>query len=253
VEGVLSIGTIWIVFIVVGAGVALYVGRLNAKRRDELKKLARTHRLLYLPHAPGEGSGCVPSTGSSWLSSRSYWADQFAVFDSFGRGDNRRATNILHGTRNGVEFCAFDYRYSTGSGKNRSTHRFAVVLARVPLVFTPITIRPEGLWDRMKETIGVRDIQFESDDFNRTYHVRCEDEQFAFKLIHPKAIDFLMRTSKRHWQFSGPMIMLRKSGWLVASDVDLAMVEIDHFLSLVPPYLREEIGFAPSFQPLLRI
>ena len=83
----------------------------------------------------------------------------------------RRSSNLLEGTRNGVRWAAFDYRYSTGSGKNRRTHHWGVVLARVELSFPRAIIRPEGFLDSIASLAGFDDINFESEAFSRHFHV----------------------------------------------------------------------------------
>src|SRR5688500_14123579 len=48
----------------------------------------------------------------------------------FGQGRSQRASNLLFGQRGGLFWEFFDYQYTTGSGKNRSTHHYAVDAAK---------------------------------------------------------------------------------------------------------------------------
>lgn len=56
----------------------------------------------------------------------------------FQKGDSRLASNGISGVINGNGFILFDYRFMTGSGKNRATHYFKVVKIRLAKKFPHI-------------------------------------------------------------------------------------------------------------------
>ena len=160
----------------------------------------------------------------------------------FGQGRSRRASNLLFGQRNGLFWEFFDYQYTTGSGKNRTTHRYAIAAAKVPLAFPPTRIRPEGMFDKLKGLFGFEDINFESEEFSRRYHVSCPERKRAFDLVHPKMIEFLLAVEARDWQLSGPVLMLARAGTHQPPDVVRSMQLAEQFLSLVPEYLRQDLA-----------
>jgi hypothetical protein len=160
----------------------------------------------------------------------------------FGQGRSQRASNLLFGQRNGLFWEFFDYQYTTGSGKNRTTHHYAVAAAKAPLAFPPTRIRPEGMFDKLKGLFGFEDINFESEQFSRRYHVSCAQRQRAFDLIHPRMIEFLLSIEARDWQLSGPVLMLVRTGTHQPPDVLRSIQLIDQFLSLVPQYLRQDLA-----------
>jgi len=41
--------------------------------------------------------------------------------------------------------------------------------------------------------MGFDDIDFESEEFSRTFWVKCEDERFAYDVIHPGMMEFLLK------------------------------------------------------------
>ena len=196
------------------------------KRREALAALAAQIGFNFTPTAPDgvygqyEGMSLVP----------------------FGQGRSRRASNLLFGQRNGLLWEFFDYQYTTGSGKNRTTHHYAVAAAKVPLAFPPTRIRPEGMFDKLKGLFGFEDINFESEEFSRRYHVSCADRKRAFDLIHPRMIEFLMAVEPRDWQLSGPVLLLIRSGTYTPPEVLRSMQLIEQFLSLVPQYLRQDLA-----------
>ena len=192
------------------------------KRREAMAALAAQLGFSFSPdpgpavHGQYEGMSLVP----------------------FGHGRSRRATNLLFGQRNGLFWEIFDYRYTTGTGKHRHTHHYGIAAAKLPLAFPPTRIRPEGMFDKLKAVFGFEDIHFESQEFNRRYHVSCADQQRAFELVHPKMIEFLLGVEARDWQLSGPVLMLVRPGTQHPPEVLRSMQLIEQFLYLVP--LRQD-------------
>ena len=134
------------------------------------------------------------------------------------RGHSRMVMNAISGSVSFGTFYTFDYRFVTGSGKSRTEHRYGIVAFRVPLNFLKLDMRSEGFFDKIGNTLGVRDIQFESDEFNREYHIHCPSDKFAFDILNPEMIQYLLSLPKLHWQLMGPYIVLVNQGyWPVAT------------------------------------
>jgi hypothetical protein len=119
-------------------------------------------------------------------------ADRYGMFELFGRGHSRRASNILCGELDGRPAVAFDYKYTTGSGKNQSTHHCQGVVLGLPIVAPGLRMRSETVLDRMASWVGWDDIDFESDEFSRRYHVACEERRFAYDIFHARLIEHLL-------------------------------------------------------------
>jgi hypothetical protein len=118
--------------------------------------------------------------------------DHFEGFLPFGRGSSRRSDNLLHGVVDGTEWMIFDYKYTTGSGDDETTHHHSIVSATLPITLPALTIRPEGMFDKLAGLMGFDDINFESEAFSRRYHVSCDDRKTCYDVIHPQMIEFLM-------------------------------------------------------------
>lgn len=161
-----------------------YFGWLQEKkRREALQGLARE---LGLRFDPGVDHG---------------HDDEYAQFEIFRRGHGRVARNTLTGTvllfDRPCRLVAGDFRYkvTSGSGKNRSTttYRFSYLIVHPPWDTPPLLIRPEGMWDKLKGAFGFDDIDFESDEFSRKYYVKSSDRRFAYDVLHPRMMEFLLR------------------------------------------------------------
>jgi hypothetical protein len=171
-----------VVFVAVAIVVAVLVHLSAKKRRDALAALAAELGFSFEP-ADDDAHD-----------------EQFAQFEVFRRGGRRRAYNTLEGsaTIDGRAFpCRMgDFRYTVKSGKNSHTHRFSYLILRLPFPRVPsLLIRRENLFDKFAGAIGFDDIDFESVEFSRRFHVKSGDKRFAFDVVHPKMMDFLMSTN----------------------------------------------------------
>jgi hypothetical protein len=115
----------------------------------------------------------------------------------FRKGSSRRATNNMYGTMTlagyPVGVLMGDYRYETGSGDNRQVHSLSYALFQLPFVGTPdLLIRREHLGDKLLGGIGFDDIDFESEEFSRTFWVKSSNKKYAYDVIHPKMMEFLL-------------------------------------------------------------
>ena len=170
-------------------------GILKARqRREAMARLAKELGFEYYPDDP--------------------WnlEDKYAMFELFGRGHSRGASNVICGEMDGRAVVAFDYRYTTGSGKNKSTHSYQALVMGLPIVAAGLRMRSESLFDRVASWVGYDDIDFESDEFSRRYHVACDDRRFAYDILHARLIDHLLGCgSVPNLEMQGPLMVLFES------------------------------------------
>ncbi len=176
-----------IVLVVVGIAVVCFIGYLvwlaEKKRREALAALAQ--RL-----------------GWSFDSSRDRdHDDHYAHFEIFRRGHSRCAYNTLtgeveiDGRRWPAKMGDFNYKVTrhTGKSTHTQTYRFSYLILHLPFGKVPdLLIRREGLFDKLTDAFGFDDIDFESAEFSRRFHVKSPDKRFAYDVIHPQMMQFLM-------------------------------------------------------------
>ena len=218
-----------IILVFVAVAVAsVVIGSVQAqRRRKELEAFARRVNFSFIPDAADSV------------------ADRFEGFTPFGQGRSRRVSNLLEGERAGVRWEMFDYRYTTGSGKNRRTHHYGVAAAHVPLAFPRTTIRPEGMFDRIASLAGFDDINFESEAFSRRYHVKGEDRRRVYDLIHPGMMEYLMSLPAMQWQLGPGLVLIARGGRYDAPELERVMGAVEGFLGHIPDYARAELSGAP--------
>jgi hypothetical protein len=177
------------------AVVLIVFGILKAReRREAMTRLAADLGFEYYPDDPWD------------------LEDRYAMFELFGRGHSRKASNVICGEVDGRAVVAFDYQYTTGSGKNQSTHSCQALVMGLPIVAAGLRMRSESLFDRVASWVGYEDINFESDEFSRRYHVACDDRRFAYDILHARLIDYLLGCSSvPNLEMQGPLMVLFES------------------------------------------
>ena len=166
---------------------------MQQKRREAFQALAARLGLKYSPEDP-------------------FGTDELG-FGLFGLGDRRECENMLWGEVGGMRVRLFDYTYQerhmdANGHSSTSTYRFSCGLAEVAAECPHLTLGREGVLDRLSRHLGFHDIEFESEEFNREFQVRCDDRRFASALIDPRMMEWLLSISEAcQFEVSGPLIL----------------------------------------------
>jgi hypothetical protein len=194
------------VLIIIGVLVLFAVGAYYTRQQAK-KRIAALHSLA-------DRLGLQFSRGAN-----SRHDERFAQFAIFRVGTSRTAYNTLSGTttvggqEQSVVMGDFRYTVESGSGKNRRrvTRRFSYVLVGVPHEGVPdVLLRKEHIFDRVTDFFGFDDIDFESVEFSRRFHVASSSKRFAWDLIDPRMMEFLMAEE-------APVIDM-EDGWICVAD-----------------------------------
>lgn len=128
----------------------------------------------------------------------------FPQIAAFSHGGGRYAYNMLRGDiRVGdVAWPAKmgDYHYTTTSRRDDKTethhHHFSFLLVELPYKSVPnLYIRREGFFDTIAGALGFDDIDFESVEFSKKFHVKSSDKKFAYDVCYPQMMEYLLATS----------------------------------------------------------
>jgi len=165
--------------------------------------------------------------------------DEYAHFEIFRKGHSRCAYNTLQGvwSIDGREYPAkmgdFVYRVTQSNGKTTTTHtyRFSYLILHLPYPHVPdLLIRREGVLDKLAGMIGFDDIDFESSEFSRRFLVKSPDKRFAYDVIDPRMMEFLLQ--------SDPPLIDIEHGRLCISDAKTRWK---------PHEFRDRLAFADAF------
>lgn len=114
-----------------------------------------------------------------------------------------------------------------GTARAARRYRFTCAVANAPGAagWPHLSIAPEGFARKLKAAAGFRDIEFESEEFNRTFEVQATDRKFAYDVIDARMMSWLLLT-KGEYEFE-----LRDQDLLLVADQ--LPVERWHQLALV--------------------
>ena len=171
------------------------VRRANAKKRTEtLSGVAAELNLNFSP--VGEESLKV----------------QLGQFPLLNKGRKGQLTNVCVGGTDEVELRIFDYRYITGYGRNRRVHRQTVVAMQSTLLNLPeFRMRPERMFDRAGQMLGLQDIDFEEHlAFSQQFVLQSDMAEQTREFFDSTLLDFF--ATRPGWSFetqSGSFIAYR--------------------------------------------
>lgn len=222
----MPIALIFFVFIVLFIVIAV-TGHIQAKkRREALSNLGNEMGLRFDP-----------------TKDRSF-DDQYPFFDALCWGDNRYAYNTLRGQFEGRSIVGFDYHYETSSrdsdgDRTTSSHHFSAVIFQSTLPLDGLTIRPEGFFDRMKTLLGFDDIDFESAEFSKQFHVKCRDRRMAYDVVQAETMEFMLAMPRFTLHFESGLVMVMRNQTFDPSDFRAAIHLVDGILDRIPESTRE--------------
>jgi hypothetical protein len=79
------------------------------------------------------------------------------------------------------------------------------------------------------------------------YFIQTDDARAAYDVLHPRAVDYLLRHPPRDWQF-GNMYLLVVSPLLMApQEISRIVTEMRGFVELVPGYVKQDRSFEPQW------
>jgi hypothetical protein len=213
-------------------GVALVVYGIvtsyrNAKRRrSAIAATVAAHNLGYVAADPARTA---------------YFASH-----PFSLGDHRKATDVVWGTLAGGAFETFAYSYETHTtdargNRSTTTHRFQVTW--VPLAASVSTMRltPDNALWRLFATMGARDLNVESKEFNDRWKVWCESERLGHAMLTPRMIERFLApdVAGRGFVFEGAALMTYVSGVSNLGDLEAVVAMLREIVALIPGFLLD--------------
>jgi hypothetical protein len=214
---------------------------------------------------------------AGWASANGY---QFSPMDPFnldarfhgvgdiGQGHSRRAYEIL--SRNDpVPTWMFRYEFRTwetrtvtdGNGRTHTetyeeTHQRSFLIVELQSAFPRLFLRPENLFDKVVAMVGFDDINFESEEFSRRFFCKSDNREFAYAVIHPQMMDWMLSLRAANLRFEGQL-----QGQLFVSHIEklpttsqgrqAAIAMAAGFINRIPPFVWQDYGKrAPVALPL---
>lgn len=198
-EGLMPI--LFVVGIIVIIGAAIYVSHVYDKKRTaDLAEKAEEMGLIFQAEAD--------------------LTHRFSGFNLFNIGRSKRTRNLITGDAGDVAIAIFDYRYTTGSGKNQSTHQQTVVALSSPNLTAPdLSLRPEGFFDKLGGALGFQDIDFETHpQFSNMFVLKGSNEMAVRDFMRPLILELLEQKKGICLEAHGDTLFFYKARTLAKPD-----------------------------------
>lgn len=213
------------VFIVLAIIVAVFNHKKEKERREKLREFASS-RNLYFQEARVHG-----------------FEQDYPEFDFLQQGSGRYAYNILSGESSGYGVTGFDYHFQTTStdSKGRTTthhHHFSTIIITSDFRLKPLAIRPEGLFDKVTAAFGWDDIDFESAEFSRKFHVKAEDRRWAYDALPQSTMEYLLESPQYELHMDYRHLAVRGKGRFEPWEFRKALEIGETMLNGIPEFAR---------------
>ena len=181
--------------------------------------------------------------GYSYTDEDDRWCERWNG-NPFGEGDHRRAKNVITGTAK-LPFSAFDYSYQTHSsdgrgGRTTTTHHYAVTALEFAGFLPTLQVTPESVFTRIGHSLGLDDIDLESEDFNRKFRVHASDRKFASDVLTPRTMQALLARPTLSWRITGNDILSWAEGSMTAVGVTAALSTMQLVVDGIPSFVWKD-------------
>lgn len=172
-EGLLVVGIFVAVFVL--AGGMMYWSYVANKKRIE----------GFEQEAEAMGLNFTQQPADSFMA-------HYGHFKLFNRGRRRGVSNLIEGDSGDVTLRIFDYKFTTGSGKQTRHHVQTIASLKSSQLNIPsLTIHPEGFLSRVGSKMGFQDIDFDSHPtFSKMFVLKGDNEEAIRNFLTPAALEY---------------------------------------------------------------
>ncbi len=144
-------------------------------------------------------------------------------FGALRRGSNRylkdRFTTVLQGAVPGLEAARvelFEYHYEVDTGvgddRSRTDYYLTCVLLDAQIPFGKVRVEPEGMFDRLVQSMGFEDIDFDHPEFSKAFKVTSPEPRQAHDLLGPELMDLLLASRPFELETQDQAMLLWRRG-----------------------------------------
>jgi len=204
--------TLFTIGMIIVVGVALYFQwRATRRKGAAYAAFADQRGWTYLHHDRGVGHQFLGEP-----------------FNTMGRDGIGR--HVFGGEHRGRQVLVFEYISLQGpniaKGRRHRMDRCTVAALRLATDKPTLQVGPAGWDDKLAGAVGFRDLQLESEEFNKRFRIKSENDRLSYDVLHPRMMEWLLADPRARsvpfrfergdlvaWQEG--QIDLRKVDWLV--------------------------------------
>jgi hypothetical protein len=186
---------------------------------------------------------------------------RFRGVGEIGRGHNRYAFEVLQRSEPAGTFI-FRYHFqttetrtvtSTDSNGHTTTrtetyeqdHWRAYLIVELGTSFPDLIIRREHWGDKVAGFMGFDDIDFESEAFSSRYFVKSSDRQFAYAVVHPQMMEWMLQTPIAA-RLSGALFVIDMTSMRFdAASCGQCLAAAAGFINRIPAFVWQDYGKRP--------
>ena len=176
------------------------------------------------------------------------FGSRVVAFPWFRQGDGSRIENVIWSDADHAagasqartfDFGWYQLRHDRNGGTHEEWHWSSCAVAEPNGSWPPLQIQQEHLWDKALDLVGGDPIHFESDEFNQTFRVTCDDRRFASALIDPQMMEFLLETKGQISFATMGRHVLLATHQVAPEEMPILLGLADEFVRRVPPAVWE--------------
>lgn len=215
-----------------------YIKRKRARRRT-VAKWAAGRNLKFQPRAYPQMKERYAFLSCLWQGPPRF---RFAFNGTRGRIEPKEGRAWGGGT-----ITTFDYFYRNNLWfsirENEDYTWFSVLVIEADVVFPSMLIRPARSSDNIAGLLNAREIRLESESFNRRFTVRCDNREWAFAFLSPKAMELIEEHSGFTIEIAGNAIALHNGNIFDPKTFDTAISLVLTLLDKMPRDVVETMRF----------
>lgn len=152
-------------------------------------------------------------------------------------GSVRQIENTATGSHGGHQIVIADYWFApTAAEQVDDYERYTCVIGPSMAGWSDLTVVPERLVSRLRDAIGVPQINMELEEFNRAFQIRAGDARFASAFVDARMMRWLLeRGPGVGFEVSGARVMVfRRRATASLDDVADSLALYDDFVEHIP-------------------
>ena len=152
-------------------------------------------------------------------------------------GSVRQIENTATGSHDGNEIVIADYWFApTAAQQYDDYERYTCVIGPSMAGWSDLTVVPERLVSRLRDAIGVPQINMELEEFNRAFQIRATDARFASAFVDARMMAWLLQQGPGvgFEVVGGRVMVFRRRATVSLDDVADSLALYDAFVGRIP-------------------
>ena len=207
----------------------------SSVEKDRCSEMARWARR----HGLGFNAEDAPGLGQRFLWSK-----------PFGPSPGGAACNVIHGVIGAWGIILFDYRRTPEAAEDRapvgagagplddmSGEMSVVMVSFREHRFPGCVVASKDALGPISRTVMLENIDLESDEFNRHYGVWASDRKFAYDVVDPRMMEFLLANPGWAFEVAGPDVMVYTGKRWAPGQFGPAIRALTGFVERIPAHV----------------